>query len=460
MRPNNLPHAAFEFNSARSNGHFGIMLECAMTDDAGNIELVTYAPTEDGSEFNWQNGVRFTLRGMTSAKNGAGGYLNRAVNPDYTQWAMAGNIGRGFTGAVQLGSTLKHSLIVGESLNNRQAYPADADPQLGVASYHSTLDTAYNTFVNLANRGYVRTTNGWDRSSGAFGTDDYYIRPVEKGYWRNAGNRLINADPGYRALPPHMQSNYTVESRNSWTLAGALWDPHGLWGTAGRWWVLDAPFLRDASCATLTSRVPNGQANGLSCAGPYYGVADFWLNRNLPGATQQFAMFETLDVTRHDNAGNLVGRWRVEQGYDSNFLGHMRHFTALRGGTYELRFPDFPNGSTTKTPPRWLNMWMDNFIDAGDNILLGVHFDGTATPSRVLFGTNPDNPRLGVDARALTAAASRAEVAAGNGSLYWQDRANQMLWVKVTPLALPAWTGAAAGSDDDLYRRFALRIEP
>jgi hypothetical protein len=460
MRPNNLPHAAFEFNSARSNGNLGVMLECAMTDDAGNLELLAYAPTADGREFNWENGVRFTLRGIASIKNGAGGYVNRAIHPDYTQWVMAGNVGRGFSGAVQLGSTLKHSLIIGTSLNNRQPYPTGADPQLGVASYHSTLDTAYNTFVNLPNRGYVRLDNGWDRSSGAFGTDDYYLRPLEKGYWRNVGNRFINADPGYRALPPHMQPNYTVQSRNSWTLSGALWDPHGLWGTPGRWWVLDHPFLRDASCAALASRVPSGLPNGLMCGGPYYGVGDFWLNRGLAGQTQQFAMFETLDVTRRDAAGNLVGQWRVEQGYDSNFLGHMRHFTALKGAQYEVRFPDFPNGSTPKTPPRWLQMWLDNFIDAGDSILMGVHFDGTATPSRVMFSTSPDNPNFGVNSRALAAAASRDAVVAGNGSLYWQDRANHLLWVKVTPLALPAWAGVVAGSDDDLYRRFALRVEP
>ena len=95
--------------------------------------MLTYFPTTDGSLFNYENGVRFELKSITTAKNN-GGYVNRANTPDYVQWTAADNLGRASSGAVHYGSTLKHSLVVGKSLNNRQAYSADAEPQMGVAS--------------------------------------------------------------------------------------------------------------------------------------------------------------------------------------------------------------------------------------------------------------------------------------------------------------------------------------
>jgi hypothetical protein len=360
--------------------------------------------------------------------------------------------------------TLKHSLIVGQSLNNRQAQPSNADPQLAIASYHSQMDIAENTFVGFQNGGYVLNSNGWDKSSGTFGTDDYYIRPVEMGFWRNPGNRLIQSDPGYRALPPHLQPNFTVESRNHWTLAGALWDPHGLWGQPGRFWVLDTPFLRDESCSALLSIVPAGRANGLSCAGPYFGVHSFSLNRGLPGATNPYVFLEKLDVTRTGADGLEKGRWVIEAGHDSRFLGHMRHFAAMRGDAYVVRFPNFPQASETKSPPRWLQLLVEGLLRPGDSVLLGLHFDGSVTPSRVMASTKPDYPEfegIRANARLMRPAASRDEVIAGAGDLYWQDSANHLVWVKAVPFNLSGpWLQAAAGSDDDLYRSFHIRIEP
>ena len=458
LRPQNMAHGAFEFNSARSNGNNGLMLECAMSDDAGNLELLSYSPTTDGSAFNYQNGVRFEIKGITTAKNN-GGYVNRAITPDYLQWVAADNLGRAFSGAVQYGSTLKHSLLVGKSLNNRQPYPADAEPQLGVASYHSQMDIAQNSFINLDNRGFVLTGNGGDIASGAFGTNDYYIRPVEKGFWRNPGNKFVNADPGYRALPPHMQADYTPQTLNNWTLAGAIWDPQGYWGAAGRFWVLDSPFLRDATCSTVTTVAPTGLSNGLSCAGPYYGVLGFWFNQGGANATDPYSFMETLDVTRLDAADAVLGRWRIEQGYTSRFLGNMRHFAAVKGGTYVVRFPNFPEAASTKVPPRWLSMDIENMTAAGDNILMGVHFDTSAAPTRVLVSTSPDNPDYNRNSRLMSAAASRAAVAASNGDRYWRDTANSLIWVKLMPVGAAEYSNSSLGSDDDLYRRVVLRLE-
>jgi len=79
----------------------------------------------------------------------------------------------------------------------------------------------------------------------------------------------------------------------------------------------------------------------------------------------------------------------------------------------------------------------------------------------VYVSSNPDYPNYGVDSKRLTAAASRAEVAAGTGTRFWQDKANNLVWVKLTQLGFNSlWRDATVNSDDDLYRTYTLRIEP
>ncbi len=457
LRPFNMAHGPFEFNSTHSNGNNGLMLECAMTDDAGNLELLNYSPTVDGSEFNYTNGITPVIKSISTTKNN-GGYVNRVIQPSYVQWAAADNLGRAFSGAVQYGSSLKHSLIIGKSLNNRQTYPTDADPQLAVASYHSQMDIIQNTFAHFPNAGYVLKDVQGDVSSGAFGTNDYYIRPVEKGMWRNPGNRFIAADAGYRAQPPHLQPGYTAASRYNWTLSGAIWDPYGYWASAGRYLVFDTPFLSDASCTQLKTTVPTGNRNGLSCAGPYYGIGNMQLNFGLPNATDPYSPLDTLDVTRLDAAGNSLGKWRVERGDTSVMLGNMRHFAAVKGGSYVVKFPEFPNNNAVKSHPQWINMTLENMLTASDSVMLGVHYDGATAPSRV-FVSPGGNSNFDGNSRAMAPGANRAAVAASQGTVYWRDTANNLIWVKIMPFAQNFWTGEVAGSDLDLYRPLSLRIE-
>ncbi|TAG25199.1 MAG: right-handed parallel beta-helix repeat-containing protein [Burkholderiales bacterium] len=459
IRPQNIAHAPFENNSARSNGNNGLMLECAMKNDAGDLELLSYSPTVDGSAFNYSNGVVPVLKGITSAKNN-GGYVNRVIQPSYEQWVSADNLGRAFSGAVQYGSTLKHSLVIGTSLNNRQPYPNYTDPQLAVASYHSQMDIKENVFVNFKNAGNQVNDGSGDIASGVFGTNDYYIRPLEKGFKRNANNKLIAADPGYRALPPHMQSGYTAATKNNWTLSGAIWDPEGYWDAPGRYWVLDSPFLKAADCKPIASKVPTNVANGLSCAGPYYGVQGFQLGSGSPLVlTDQYSLYETLAATRLDANDNVLGTWRIERGDISNMLGNMRHFTAMKGGIYTVRFPEYPNGAATKLSPRWINLGIENMIASGDSFVLGVQFDGAVTPSAVQLSPGGNGGFDAMHTRVMTAVANRALVVAGDGTKYWQDKANNMIWVKITPYVGNYWNGVIGNSDDDLYRVMALRIQ-
>ena len=93
-----------------------------------------------------------------------------------------------------------------------------------------------------------------------------------------------------------------------------------------------------------------------------------------------------------------------------------------------------------------------------------IHYSGKAAPRRVLVSTNPDYPVFAggrQDSRLLSPAPNRTAVAAGDGSLFWQDPAQELLWVKLTPLGLAApGSGVVPGADRALDRAFALRIEP
>ena len=459
IRPTNMGHGPFEFNSTHSNGNNGIMLECAMMDNAGNLELLYYMPTVDGSPFNFSNGLDPVLKNISTTKNN-GGYVNRVMKPSYVQWAAADNLGRAVSGAVQYGSSLKHSLIIGKSLNNTMAYPADAEPQLGVASYHSQMDITLNTFAHFANRGSVLATFGDEISSGTFGTNDLYIRPVEKGMLRNPGNRLIDSDAGYRTLPPHLQAGYTPTKGLNWAIAGAVWDPYGYWSTAGRYLVFDTPFLKNPDCTLLKSAVPAGVINnGLSCAGPYYGVGGFQLDSGLGStATDDNAFYEILDVTRLDATGNTIGNWRIEDGRTSIRLGVMRHFAAVKDGIYVVRFPGFPSNSPVKSLPKRVNLGLENMIATNDLMILGVHFDGATLLNRVYLSPGHQG-MFGADSRSMVSGANLAAVSAGAGNVYWRDTANNLVWVKVVPFTKNFWTAEVPGSDNDLYRSISLRIE-
>ena len=457
IRPNNMGHGPFEFNSTHSNGNSGVMLECAMMDNLGNLELLYYMPTVDGGLYVYTNGLIPVLKNISTTKNN-GGYVNRVIKPSYVQWAAADNLGRAFSGSVQYGSSLKHSLIIGKSLNNTMLYPADADPQLGVASYHSQMDITQNTFAHFANRGSVLAPFGDEISSGAFGTNDYYIRPVEKGMLRNPGNRLIDSDAGYRVISPQLQAGYTPATRLNWAVAGAIWDPQGYWSTAGRYLVFDTPFLNNPDCVPLRSSVPVGISNGLSCAGPYYGVGGFQLDLGFSTETNDNAFYETLDVTRLDATGNAIGNWRVAQGRTSIRFGNMRHFAAVRDGTYVVRFPEFPFNNVVKSPPKRVNLGLENMIASNDSIMLGVHFDGAASLQRVFLSPGHQGT-FGADSRNMVSGANLAAVSAGAGNVFWRDTENNLVWVKVVPFAKNFWTAEVAGSDNDLYRSISLRIE-
>jgi hypothetical protein len=436
LQPDHMAHGVFENNTGHSSRNTGVLLEHVPIDAAGNTSPNYYIPTSNGLRDGPR--VKFTLKRVTSYKNLGGAYRNRAVNPQYVEWVTADNVGTHFAGAVQEGD-LSRSLVIGTSLNETP-YPS-SEPPVAFASYHSTLAMHENTVVNFP------FVDG--KSSGAFKTDDYYLVGVDKGPVRNPNNRLINSSPGYRTLPPHMDGQPL--DRRFWTYAGALWDPYGYWGPRANFWVHDVPFLTaGANCQWV---LPAGK-NGKSCDGEYYGVQGFKTDFD----PSDWTFMAAIEATRLDNAGNAIGTWAVADGNTSTKLGHMRHFSARNGGRYVLRFPG-------RSMPRSLELTVTNVYRANDAFILAVSFDGSLNAGGYITSWhNRSEPRnWGATTnpgyvRRFSAAGSYAEVANSSGNLIWQDRANNLVWIKVQGGLTPS-TGPT-NSDQDLYRPYGLVLYP
>ncbi|PKL79304.1 MAG: hypothetical protein CVV27_02055 [Candidatus Melainabacteria bacterium HGW-Melainabacteria-1] len=430
IRPNRLPFGQFSHNVSHSHGAVGIQLDWVPFDAAGNTRPQAYAPSSDGGAAGpYANWVRFGLSDITTYKNLDSGFWNRATWPDYQRWISADNLGVFFAGAGADGN-ITQSLVVGQSLNATHTWqnvhpvwepPGGRVPPVAFASYHSTFNLHRNSVVNFP---FVS-----GRASGAFRTTDYYTSAVDRGLVRNPDNQLIQTHPGHREQ---------VHVNENWALAGALWDPHGYWGPAGNYWVYDTPFL--SAGATCQPVAPAGE-NGLSCQAEYYGVGEFVVDDS-----EQYMPLMPIRATRFDALGQVIGQWEVGDGRQAPMLGNMRHFAAIRGGRYLLEFPTGP------VPDSRVWLTVQNAWRAQDSFLLGVSFSGAALPNVSL--------RSPYRTEFLTAADNLAAVEAGVGNLFWQDVANQRIWIRVrTPGAYPPPPAGEEFSDRNLYQSFDLRIE-
>ncbi|HSV70521.1 MAG TPA: G8 domain-containing protein [Methylibium sp.] len=443
MLPDRLVHGPFEYNTAHTARGPGVLLDWVPRDAAGNVTTNRYVATADGSEWNYTNHVRIKFRGITSFKNRDGAYRNRVHAPDYEEWVTADNVGPAMAGQGDEGN-IARGLFVGTSLNNRTAYPGTLPPS-AFATYHSTFAMRDNTVVNFP---FVT-----GQMSGMMKTDDYYLRGIDKGPVRNPNNRMIGSHPGFRVLPPNMDGQ-PLNNRN-WTLAGALWDPHGYWGPQGNYWVYDVPFL--TSGATCQWVLPAGQ-NGRSCDGQYYGVQNFQTDFD----PSRFNFVAPMDIARQDGNGAEIGRWTIGDGATSAGFNNMRHFAARTGARYSLSFPGRPI-------PRWVNLNVSNAYRSGDSFVMSVPFDGAANAAgytvagfefireQVRTWSASDSRQQHV--RRFQPASSLAEVTASAGDRMWQDRANNRVWFKFQGgLPFPSASTLAPNSDNDLYRMYSVAL--
>ena len=435
--PNQVRLGAFDRNTAHSARAPGLLLENAPFDDTGDVRPTSYRPKNaDGTP------SKHTLSEVTAFKNLDGAYRNRGGGISYSQWVSADNVGIHMAGSSDTG-VISNGLFVGYSLNHLtgNAPTAQVAKPTAFATYNSSIDMRDNTLVNFP---FVEGT-----TSGAFSTSDYYLTGVNKGTIRNPNNRLIATNAGLRTPPPHLDGKPI--DRRFWTLSGALWDPHGYWGAKSQYWVYDVPFLTaGANCQWVE---PAGK-NGKTCDGEYHGIEHFKTDFD----PSDFQFVSAIEATRLDSAGNPIGTWSVQDGANSTMLGWMRHFAARSGGTYVLRFPGKP-------APRYLAMSVTNAYRSADSFMLAVAFDGAATPAGyTLAGRehNRDDPMkdptlwaTDPSIRWFKSASSLAAVAASSGDQIWQDKANNLVWIKYQG-GMPFMGNPVANSNDDLYRSYSL----
>lgn len=433
---------------------------------------------------------RATFSRSTIYKTG-GGYGNRISAPDYPEWIMSDIAGTYARGAGNDGVFMR-GLFIGKSLNNLTPYPVGADPQVMFATYHSTFQMRDSVFAHI---GFQEGPDPERTSSGVFRADDYYITMMERGTLLNGNNRFINAFAGSRAYPANLYSTAppTQGLTENFTLSGAIWDPYGYWGAKGTYWTYDVPFLTSGGGCT-PSLFPTGNGknsagkyNGQSCIGEFYGFS-YGFRTDLLNAGNNASLWpvdiERVDCNPADFLSSSIGRasracrWVVDSGWDSWKLGNMRGATFRQGGKYKVMFPDPPNraginqknygdipptfvtgirkgtmvnaeGTTVPISiPKIVHLSFTNASRATDSFVVGVSFNGSVTPSAVLARTDdahryqwllPPNPNTAIygaealaKARVLTLANNLAEVEADpDGAKMWQDRDNNMVWIKV-----------------------------
>ena len=442
LNPSRLPFGVFDNNTAHSCRYEGIMLDNVEIDQQGNTYPFQYTSTTNGRTPTWNSGTRkrFSLSRYKVWKNGSNGIWDRAVWPDNFETVSADNCGRFFAGSGSDG-IIERSLVVGTSLNhlmNGTDRPQFVESTGGTqaptafATYHSTFDIRHNIIINFP---LVENTR-----SGAFATEDYYTRGVDKGQIRNVNNLLIQSHPGVK-----VQAIF-----NYFNLALALWDPHGSWGPAQNYFVYNTPFLTHG--LAVNSVAPGSSAGGVSVPGPFYGFNAFVLHGvgdDLP-QNQPWNDLWAIQVRRYDQSLNEVGTWTVNAAQQNDLLQHMRSFAGHPSGIYTVNFPG-------ATHPTHFQMDVENMLTTDDLLVVGIQFDGTI------------NARVRM--RAYTtffqnyqAVNSLAEVRASSGATYWQDKPNNMMWMKLRGGFWQFWTNNAAEalptSDELLYEPMYVEILP
>ncbi len=447
--PFRLRFGNFDDNTMHSNQFRGVMFDDSEIDNEGTVASLQYASTSDGQN-SYDNLERFTISGWVLWKNGGGNFWNRVVWPTYEEFVSADGEGKYFSGSGSEG-LITRSLMIASSLNNLSPPPNPVfGPSVAFATYHSAFDIRNNIVINFP---LVE-----DQTSGAFATDDYYIRPVEKGQIRNTNNLLINSHPGYRSdasINEEIAFNFS-QGFFYYVFAGAVWDPHGTWGPSENWSVYDIPFLtHNADCSTIE---PASQ-EVTSCDGEYYGVNHFVLDQgNLP-----WDDLMAIDVTRYDdsNPDVVVGNWHVDGAQPGWALAHTRHFAARQNGIYRLDFPE-------STIPSDVAVDISNMHDPAESFVLGIRFSGSEGAQ--VYSTTYTYPGYFNDSAAnspswaskhnFTEVANRQAVIDGTGEIYWQDHINNIVWINVTAGNLVQFIQDDGGefSDANLYNEFHLRI--
>jgi hypothetical protein len=443
VNPSRILFGKFDGNVAHSNRLEGIMIDRSEIDEEGNTRELQYCSTTDGQEPSWPEKTvkSFKLTNYSVWKNGSNGIWDRARQPQNYGVISADNCGRFFAGSGDNG-LVERSLVIGTSLNhlmNGTDRPAQADFAASRTSSNPVAFATYHSSFDIRNNIVMHFSPAKDTRSGVFSTDDYYIRPVDRGQIRNNNNIKIDAHPGVKLKSPY----------NYFCLASALWDPYGSWGPDSNYLVYDDPFLTYGKVKTIVS--PSTEiSGGVSVSGPFYGFEGFVLHGvgDTPPKNQPWMDLMAIHVSRKDSTLKEVATWDVAGAQSNWLLQHMRHFATSPSSIYELSFPD------DTIQPTNFQMNVENMLTENDTQVMGIQYDGKLDP--VVIFQSPGAYRL------YTSVNSLQEVIQSSGETYFQDKTNNRVWVKMKGGYWKFWTQnpneAIPSNDDLLYNTTVLRI--
>jgi hypothetical protein len=331
----------------------------------------------------------------------------------------------------------------------------------GIASYHHELNFEDITAINYPYSPPTITNNGqFVQGGGVFDGADLYTLGVSLGLARSTGWRLINSHPGFLTPAPYfdgfpLQINSGANNGfRHWSIAGAIWDPHGYWGPAGNYLVHDNPFYTFG----LTSYAPISPAgiNAVSTPDKFTGIRLIIVDNE----QTVLSSFRPMRMARLNTSNVEVADHTVGDPNVSVFFAGKSYFTVAQGGRYKLTFPGTP------LPTASLEMRFANAYRSTDNFLIGLPWPGTVPvagrlESGLLYGMNPTTAvaqgRMRVFSNTGT---SIGDVLTDlTGSTIWQDNANNCVWVQhVGGLTFP-FSGDPL-SDVNLQRLQILRLYP
>jgi G8 domain len=369
--PRRTPLRAFANNVAHSNRRNGLHVDDGANPD-GTTSTSNFSPRSDPA--NGSSPIQVAdFTGFVAYKQAQRGVWLRGSNLRLTHAILADNgIGATFASSETF---VQDALFVGETANKGASTLLSASfPIRGYEFYDGRVGAERVTFANyVSNATRPASGLGFNRSNGF---------PVSSGNYAT-GLTFVNANGVYLENP---------KADKDGDKAAIILDTDGsLSGAAGSFVVANNPILVSASCTSRT------EWNSYVCPTHFVGVSVTSL------AVQRAA---PMDVTRDDNVLSAM------VGVPNDSMRVSMNLPALRG--YTLGPKNGPMSAPRVTVSR---------VATGDWIGLSMLY----LPATFIVYRDGDS------AHPFTAAASKAEVDAGAGTLYWRDAVSRVVYVKAMP---------------------------
>ncbi len=439
MNPKRMMFGVFDDNTAHTCRGDALHHDHGEINEEGKVavgNLKYYLWDSTGRDVIWPRTTwqRYSIRNFSGWKSNSA-IWHRASYGSTIQPVSADNVDISFAGSGDRGLVIG-GLVVGRSLNHERNSSSYNNLYVrpAFATYHHTFSMMGNIIVNFP------ATDG--KKSGAFSTVDLYLRPVEKGHWLSFDNRLINSHPGVKLTAS--ESNTSASGADPldphFNLAGAIWDPQGIWGPQNNYVVFDRPFYTHGHQVEII--LPNTEiSGGVSVSGPFYGLQDYVVKHS-DGTSRDLAGKKFI---RYTNDLNEVDSFTLNQN-SSPLLQNMKDCAAQKGGVYEVDFVNLEDVYDVEVRA-------DNFLTESDELVVAFEFSGSKNAkvsSKIPFTNKTVHEYVGVN--------SFLEVQESDTEVYWQDNANNKVWVKMK--------GGRMNNDFNLifweknvYQSFTIKIQ-